>query len=106
MAVRSGKLSRFRYRLTALCLSIAVAMPSFAQQAPANDDDLLDWLMPVILAAAKRNQSAPPVSETYSYDALGRIEKVTFSNGATVTYTYDVVGNRKVVVRTAPTSDK
>ena len=93
-------------RLAALWLSGAIALPCFAQQAPTDDDDLLDWLMPVILAAAKRNQSAPPVSEIYSYDALGRIEKVTFSNGATVTYTYDVVGNRKAVVRTAPTSDK
>lgn len=91
-------------RVVALGVSASLALPSFAQQAPAEDDDILDLLWPVLIAAIKRNQSAPPVSETYSYDALGRVEKVTYSNGATVAYTYDAAGNRKAVLRTAPPS--
>jgi hypothetical protein len=35
----------------------------------------------------------------YSYDSLGRIEKVTYPDGASVRYTYDRVGNRMTVVR-------
>jgi YD repeat-containing protein len=91
-------------RLLALSLAVSVAHPCYAQQAPVEDDDILDLLMPVILAAVKRNQVLPPVSESYTYDALGRVQKVTYSNGATVAYTYDAAGNRKAVVRTAPTA--
>ncbi len=31
---------------------------------------------------------------TYTYDALGRLTKITFDNGTTQTYTYDAAGNR------------
>ena len=31
---------------------------------------------------------------TYTYDALGRLIKLTFDNGTTQTYTYDAAGNR------------
>ena len=105
-AIHSTTATRTARELGTTFLAAAFSLPCFAQQAPSTDDDLLDWLMPVILVAIKKNQSAPPVSETYSYDALGRIEKVTFSDGATVTYTYDLAGNRRAVVRTAPTSQK
>ena len=30
----------------------------------------------------------------YTYDALNRLVQVVYSNGTTVTYTYDAVGNR------------
>lgn len=31
---------------------------------------------------------------TYTYDDLGRVKTVTYSNGATITYDYDPAGNR------------
>ncbi len=105
-AMHSTTSTRTGRGLVTTLLATAFSLPCFAQQTPPADDDLLDWLMPVLLVAIKKNQSAPPVSETYSYDALGRIEKVTFSHGATVTYTYDLAGNRRAVVRTAPTSQR
>ena len=44
-------------------------------------------------------------SATYTYDALGRLNKVVYSDGAknsTVTYSYDAAGNRTSVVSTSP----
>ena len=38
--------------------------------------------------------AAAPVTLTYSYDAAGRLISVTYSNGASVAYTYDWGGNR------------
>ena len=35
---------------------------------------------------------------TYTYDNLGRVTKVTYSNGKSVTYSYDAAGNRVTVV--------
>ncbi|MEM6555042.1 MAG: RHS repeat domain-containing protein [Pseudomonadota bacterium] len=35
---------------------------------------------------------------TYTYDALGRLETVTYDNGETITYSYDANGNRTQVV--------
>jgi YD repeat-containing protein len=37
---------------------------------------------------------ADPVEVEYTYDALGRVIKVTQSDGQLVTYTYDKAGNR------------
>lgn len=37
-------------------------------------------------------------SATYTYDNLGRVTKVTYSNGKSVTYSYDAAGNRVTVV--------
>lgn len=39
----------------------------------------------------------------YAYDELGRIKTVTYSNGATITYTYDPAGNRTELLQTPPT---
>lgn len=36
----------------------------------------------------------PALANTYEYDDIGRLEKVTYSDGSTVTYTYDDAGNR------------
>jgi hypothetical protein len=44
-------------------------------------------------------------SATYTYDALGRLTKVAYSDGVkttTITYSYDAAGNRASVVSTAP----
>ncbi|MFC0397539.1 RHS repeat domain-containing protein [Paraburkholderia rhizosphaerae] len=42
---------------------------------------------------------------TYTYDALGRLTKVVYTDGSrtsTVTYNYDAAGNRTSVVSTSP----
>lgn len=38
-------------------------------------------------------------SETYTYDALGRLTSVTYDNGDVVYYVYDAAGNRMQVQR-------
>lgn len=43
-------------------------------------------------------------SATHTYDSLGRLSKVTYSNGTVVTYTYDAAGNRTTVVTTGAPS--
>ncbi len=40
---------------------------------------------------------------TYTYDTLGRVTTVTYSNGATITYSYDPAGNRIQLVQTPGT---
>jgi YD repeat-containing protein len=43
-------------------------------------------------------------SATYTYDNLGRVTRITYSNGVVITYTYDASGNRIAVITTgAPT---
>lgn len=48
------------------------------------------------LAAA----SAFAGSATYVYDDLGRVTRVTYSNGVVIAYTYDAAGNRTTYVVT------
>ncbi|KQP17020.1 RHS repeat domain-containing protein [Pseudorhodoferax sp. Leaf265] len=43
-------------------------------------------------------------SATHTYDSLGRLTKVTYSNGTVITYTYDAAGNRSTVVTTGAPS--
>lgn len=43
-------------------------------------------------------------SATHTYDSLGRLAKVTYSNGTVITYTYDAAGNRTSVVTTGAPS--
>jgi YD repeat-containing protein len=38
---------------------------------------------------------------TYQYDEDGRLTQVTYSDGTTVVYSYDTMGNRTEVVVTA-----
>ena len=50
--------------------------------------------------------SALPAAVTYSYDAAGRLATVGYSNGSTISYTYDKAGNvlsRSVQASTGPT---
>lgn len=37
-------------------------------------------------------------SAAHTYDSLGRLTRVTYSNGTVITYTYDAAGNRSSVV--------
>jgi uncharacterized protein (TIGR03437 family) len=49
--------------------------------------------------------SALPAAVTYSYDAAGRLATVGYSNGSTISYTYDKAGNvlsRSVQASTGP----
>jgi len=44
-------------------------------------------------------------TDDYTYDALGRVTKIAYSDGVkttTVTYSYDATGNRTSVVSTSP----
>jgi YD repeat-containing protein len=41
---------------------------------------------------------------SYTYDALGRVKTVTYSNGASITYVYDAAGNRTTLTQTPPNS--
>jgi YD repeat-containing protein len=56
----------------------------------------------VIMAVVGGIWAAPAHAETYEYDALGRLTKVTFDDGSTITYTYDENGNRVTVVGDKP----
>jgi YD repeat-containing protein len=46
------------------------------------------------------NSTSGSWTERYEYDALGRLRKVTFSNGAVTNYTLDNAGNRTNVSTT------
>lgn len=57
------------------------------------------------LAALAMASAAPSHagSATHSYDSLGRLTKVTYSNGVVITYVYDAAGNRtSFIVTGAP----
>ena len=43
-------------------------------------------------------------SSTNEYDSLGRLTKVTYSNGVVVTYVYDAAGNRTTYIVTGAPS--
>ena len=40
---------------------------------------------------------------TFAYDNLGRLVTITYSNGTTIQFNYDTVGNRTSLVTTCPT---
>lgn len=56
----------------------------------------------LVAALAGGIWAAPAHAETYEYDALGRLTKVTFDDGSTITYVYDENGNRVSVVGDKP----
>lgn len=57
-----------------------------------------------VLAAMASLPAAHAGSASYTYDSLGRLAKVTYSNGTVITYTYDAAGNRSSVVTTGAPS--
>ena len=50
--------------------------------------------------AAVAAASAFAGSVAYTYDSLGRVIRVAYSNGVVITYTYDAAGNRTAYVVT------
>ncbi|MBK8198176.1 MAG: RHS repeat protein [Acidobacteria bacterium] len=54
------------------------------------------------LLSSRSSAFADTVS--YTYDALGRVSTVTYSNGASITYAYDAAGNRTALGQTPPNS--
>jgi YD repeat-containing protein len=63
------------------------------------------WISRVLLSAVLLlwTGAALSASAVHTYDALGRLTKVTYSNGVVITYVYDAAGNRtSVVVTGAP----
>lgn len=50
------------------------------------------------LAGLLLSAAAVAGSAVNTYDSLGRLSKVTYSNGTVITYTYDAAGNRSSVV--------
>lgn len=42
---------------------------------------------------------ADALADTYTYDELGRLTGITYSDGSSVTYVYDAAGNRITVTQ-------
>jgi len=58
-----------------------------------------------VAAVAAGHGAATADATTYQYDALGRLVKVIYENGATTTYAYDANNNRtQVTTELAPPS--
>jgi YD repeat-containing protein len=63
-------------------------------------------LSPEIFRCAKtlktRIKTMAADTATYTYDNLGRLKTVTFTNGTVITYNYDAAGNRTSIVTSCP----
>lgn len=64
---------------------------------------LLSFLLAGATPAAFRSHAHAEIVQ-YTYDELGRLKTVTYSNGATSTYSYDAAGNRLHWSQTPPHS--
>lgn len=52
----------------------------------------------LVAAVAVGSAATPAAADTYRYDVLGRLTRVTYTNGAVVHYAYDAAGNRTTVI--------
>jgi YD repeat-containing protein len=84
-----------------ICLTLGLLLSAAGATAatkliPIPIDDDLTIFIPVYTApTVSGGQSG---TETYSYDALGRLSQVNLPSGTIISYTYDNVGNRKTTV--------
>lgn len=61
------------------------------------------WRLALMVGALMLAGAATAGSATHTYDSLGRLSQVTYSNGVVITYVYDAAGNRtSYVVTGAP----
>ena len=61
------------------------------------------WRLALLAGALALAGAAKAGSATHTYDSLGRLSQVTYSNGVVITYVYDAAGNRtSYVVTGAP----
>ncbi|MHA7602602.1 RHS repeat domain-containing protein [Alicycliphilus sp. T452] len=61
------------------------------------------WRLALLAGALVLAGAATAGSATHTYDSLGRLSQVTYSNGVVITYVYDAAGNRtSYVVTGAP----
>lgn len=58
----------------------------------------------ILFIAALLFATLQTFAQTYTYDNLNRLTKVVYSNGTTITYTYDALGNRLTKKVTGATS--
>jgi YD repeat-containing protein len=56
----------------------------------------------IAIALALFTAAGIALADSYTYDQYGRLTGVTYSDGSSVTYTYDAAGNRTVVAQTSP----
>ena len=53
-------------------------------------------ILGLVMAVCASSVHAGSVS--YTYDTLGRVTQVSYSNGTVIAYSYDAAGNRSTVV--------
>ena len=61
---------------------------------------ILAWTVGLI-AALTMGAAALTGTDSYYYDALGRLTKVIFADGSSITYAYDSAGNRTTLTQLA-----
>ena len=52
------------------------------------------WRPALLAGALALAGAAQGGSATHTYDSLGRLSQVSYSNGVVITYVYDAAGNR------------
>ena len=53
---------------------------------------IFSWVLFLSITGLMHAQS---ITVTYAYDDLHRLSTATYNNGTTISFTYDVLGNRK-----------